>query len=110
MKMKKRLIVCCDGTWQSQNNRVPTNAFKIAQAVKPVVRERGEVTQVLYYDPGIGAIVSQEKQSWFKSAIDTLKKLGGGAFGWWIDEKIVSAYIFLCLNYLPGDEIYLFGY
>lgn len=108
----KRLIVCCDGTWQSQNNKVPTNVFKIAQAVKSTAKKKqGEVAQVLYYDPGIGTIESKEsKQSWLKSAIDTLKKIGGGAFGWWIDEKIESAYIFLCLNYLPGDEIYLFGF
>ena len=37
--MKKRLIVCCDGTWQSQNNQVPTNAFKIAQAIKPKISQ-----------------------------------------------------------------------
>lgn len=108
----KRLIVCCDGTWQSQNNQVPTNVFKIAQAIKSKAQnEQGEIPQILYYDPGIGAVPNQGgTQSLLENMVDTIEKLGGGAFGWWIDEKIESAYIFLCLNYEPGDEIFLFGF
>jgi uncharacterized protein (DUF2235 family) len=34
----------------------------------------------------------------------------GGVTGLGIDQKIQDAYRFLCLNYLPGDEIYLFGF
>lgn len=96
----------------SQNNKVPTNAFKVAQAIKPKAQdEQGEISQILYYDPGIGAVPSGGgTQSLLKNIGDAIEKLGGGAFGWWIDEKIESAYIFLCLNYEPGDEIYLFGF
>lgn len=115
--MKKRLIVCCDGTWQSQDNEVPTNVLKIAQAIEPKGkfedenRQAKEVPQVLYYDQGIGAVSSRGgTQSILKNIGDFIEKLGGGAFGWWIDEKIEEAYIFLCLNYEPGDEIYLFGF
>lgn len=32
----KRLIVCCDGTWQKLASEYPTNVVKIMQAVKPV--------------------------------------------------------------------------
>ena len=109
----KRLIVCCDGTWQSQDNIDPTNVLKIAQAVKPMaVDELGNIIpQVLYYDQGIGVVPSRGgTQSLFKGVGDSIEKLGGGAFGWSIDEKIEEAYIFLCLNYCPGDEIYLFGF
>lgn len=109
--MKKRLVVCCDGTWQSQNNQVPTNVFKIAQAVKQTDEQGSNISQILYYDQGIGAVPNkEEKQSLLKGIGDSIEKLGGGAFGWWIDEKIEGAYIFLCLNYEPGDEIYLFGF
>lgn len=114
---KKRLIVCCDGTWQSQDNEIPTNVLKIAQAIKPKGKFKDEnkqeieIPQVLYYDGGIGAVPSRGgTQSLLKSVGDSIEKLGGGAFGWWIDEKIEEAYIFLCLNYEPGDEIYLFGF
>ncbi|MDJ0593916.1 MAG: DUF2235 domain-containing protein [Pleurocapsa sp. MO_226.B13] len=110
--MKKRLIVCCDGTWQSQDNQVPTNVFKIAQAVKQIDEQNERnIAQILYYDEGIGAVPSRGgTQSFLKGIGDSIEKLGGGAFGWWIDEKIEEAYIFLCLNYEPGDEIYLFGF
>lgn len=109
----KRLVVCCDGTWQNQNNQVPTNVFKIARAVNPSAKELSgtEISQVLYYDGGIGSISQiAETQSPFRNFADWSEKLGGGAFGWGIDEKIEAAYIFLCLNYEPGDEIYLFGF
>ncbi len=109
----KRLIVCCDGTWQSQDNIDPTNVLKIAQVVKPMAKDEqgNNIPQVLYYDQGIGAVSSRGgTQSLLKSVGDSLENLGGGAFGWSIDEKIKEAYIFLCLNYCPGDEIYLFGF
>ena len=127
----KRLVVCCDGTWQSQDNEIPTNVFKIAQAVTPSIghgeetspslsvkqtderenKENNKTHQILYYDQGIGAVPSRGgTQSLLKSVGDSIEKIGGGAFGWWIDEKIEEAYIFLCLNYEPGDEIYLFGF
>ena len=106
----KRLIVCCDGTWQSQDNEVPTNVFKFAQAVEQTA-DRDNIPQILYYDRGIGAVPSRGgTQSPIESIGDSIEKLGGGAFGWWIDEKIEEAYIFLCLNYQPGDEIYLLGF
>ena len=109
----KRLIVCCDGTWQSQNNKAATNVLKIAQAVKTKGEdERGnEIAQILYYDQGIGAVPNYgSKQPFLKNTSEFLQKIGGGAFGWGIDEKIEEAYIFLCLNYEPDDEIYLFGF
>lgn len=108
----KRLVVCCDGTWQSVNNDCPTNVLKIAQAIEPMVTDHqgNTIPQILYYDEGIGAVPDEGKQSFVKNFGDLIEKVGGGAFGWWIDEKIKEAYIFLCLNYCPGDEIYLFGF
>lgn len=91
----KRLIVCCDGTWQKLASSYPTNVVKIAQAVKPVSNDG--TPQSVFYDEGIGTG-------------DQLNKLVGGAFGWGIDKNIQDAYRFLCLNYNQGDEIYLFGF
>ncbi|NER84922.1 MAG: DUF2235 domain-containing protein, partial [Leptolyngbya sp. SIO1D8] len=34
----------------------------------------------------------------------------GGGLGKGIDKNIEDAYLFLCLNYVSGDEIYLFGF
>lgn len=92
----KRLIVCCDGTWQKLTDPYPTNVVKIAQAIKPVASDG--TPQLLYYDEGIG---SEE---------DAAEGFLGGAFGKGIDQNIQDAYRFLCLNYVDGDEIYLFGF
>ncbi len=91
----KRLVVCCDGTWQKLNNPYPTNVVKIAQAIKPIASDG--VHQVVFYDEGIGS----------EGGLDSLL---GGAFGKGIDKNIQDGYRFLCLNYNEGDEIYLFGF
>jgi uncharacterized protein (DUF2235 family) len=91
----KRLVVCCDGTWQDLSKEYPTNVVKMAQAVKT---KDTTIPQIVFYGQGIG------------SGGELLNRVGGGAFGWGIDQNIQDAYRFLCLNYDPGDEIYLFGF
>lgn len=91
----KRLVVCCDGTWQSLDNVYPTNVLKMAQAIGVI--DQSGIHQVVYYDGGVGTGRGANK-------------LTGGAFGLGIDDKIKDAYRFLCLNYAAGDEVYLFGY
>jgi uncharacterized protein (DUF2235 family) len=93
--MKKRLVVCCDGTWQDLSKEYPTNVVKMAQAVKT---GDTSIPQIVFYGQGIG------------SGGEFFNRVGGGAFGWGIDQNIQDAYRFLCLNYDPGDEIYLFGF
>ena len=93
---KKRLIVCCDGTWQDLDCAYPTNVVKLAQAIKN--SDSQGKPQILYYSEGIGSGASK------------FERCMAGAFGWGIDQKIQSAYRFLCSNYEPGDEIYLFGF
>lgn len=91
----KRLVVCCDGTWQRLDNPYPTNVLKLAQAIR-LVGKTG-INQIVHYDNGIGTG-------------DVLDRYGGGAFGWGIDEKIKEAYQFLSFNYSPGDQVFLFGF
>lgn len=90
----KRLIVCCDGTWNKLDAQCPTNVVKIAQVIKPIASDG--LHQIVFYEEGLGT-------QWYD-------KLPGGALGWGIDQNIQNAYRFLCLNYMPGDEIYLFGF
>lgn len=91
----KRLVVCCDGTWQKLDDPYPTNVLKMAQAIR-VVDDQG-IPQIVHYDEGVGTG-------------DMVDKYGGGAFGWGIDEKIQDVYRFLAFNYEEGDQIYLFGF
>jgi uncharacterized protein (DUF2235 family) len=102
--MKRRLIVCSDGTWQDLDKQHPTNVVKMTQAILPIGSDG--MDQIIYYDEGLGTKQINSRES----ISDLLTKLGGGALGLGIDHKIQDAYRFLCLNYQPGDEIYLFGF
>ncbi len=97
----KRLIVCCDGTWQSLESDYPTNVVKIAQAIEP--EDKNGIAQVVFYDAGIGT----EGSTAIQRKID---RIAGGGLGKGIDQNIKDGYRFLSLNYSPGDEIYLFGF
>ncbi len=95
----KRLILCCDGTWnsadQTQNDiPTPTNVFRIAYRV---ARKDGNIPQIVYYGQGVGTG-------------NSLDRFTGGAFGKGVDDNIFDAYRFLIANYEPGDEICLFGF
>jgi uncharacterized protein (DUF2235 family) len=92
----KRLIVCCDGTWQDLSCSYPTNVVKLTQIIEPIASDG--TAQIVYYQSGIGTEHSKSE------------KIGGGIFGWGIDTNIKDAYRFLCLNYQPGDQVYLFGF
>jgi len=90
----KRLAIFCDGTWQKPGLKKQTNVVKLARMVCPECPEG--VTQCVFYDPGVGT--------------KRMMRLWGGAFGKGINGNIAQAYLFLCLNYEPGDEVYLFGF
>lgn len=89
--MNKKIIICCDGTWQSLNSEEPTNVVKLSQACKLTALDG--TSQLLYYQEGIGSNNTFED------------KFLGGAFGRDIDQNIQDAYRFLCLNYVEGDQV-----
>jgi uncharacterized protein (DUF2235 family) len=96
----KKIIVCCDGTWNKPGNKdrgkiVKTNVQKIYEAISS---SNGAMDQVKYYGQGVGTGFSLRDHF-----------LGGGT-GLGIDSNIMDAYKFLMWNYEPGDEIYLFGF
>jgi uncharacterized protein (DUF2235 family) len=92
----KTLIVCCDGTWNSPDQKGgPTNVTKIARAICPE-NDAGEA-QVVYYDEGVGT------GNW-------LDRFLGGAVGIGLARNVQRAYRFLCLNYRPDDRLVLIGF
>ena len=96
----KRLVVCSDGTWNrpdqvDRGQRSPSNVVKIARAVAPVDAEGN--AQVVFYDRGVGTG-------------NFLDRLTGGAFGAGLSANLRDTYRFLVHNFVPGDEIYLFGF
>jgi uncharacterized protein (DUF2235 family) len=110
--MARKLVVCCDGTWNTP--RTETNIYQTYQflskrlgptAVETIEdhgmricrgRDAGGSEVVLYYDEGVGT-------SWFT-------RLAGGGLGIGLSDNVQQAYRFLADNYEPASEIYVFGF
>lgn len=97
----KRLIICCDGTWNKPDQMDrgvmrPTNVVKLARMIMPQTKPEG-ITQQVYYDKGVGTG-------------DVIDKLFGGAFGVGLKHNVIEAYDYLCRHYDAGDEMWLFGF
>ena len=94
----KRIIVCCDGTWNSDDTQTDdTNVALLARSIHGS-QQTGGTLQIVLYLRGVGT-TGLKLESWIE-----------GATGVGVDDNIRSAYQFIAQNYLPGDEIYLFGF
>jgi uncharacterized protein (DUF2235 family) len=94
MPSGKRIVVCCDGTWNKPDQQRPTNVFKASRAVRP---RDGQTPQIVYYARGVGTG-------------NLLDRVTGGAFGHGLSQNIEDAYRFLVMNYEPGDEVFFLGF
>ncbi|KAI1212875.1 uncharacterized protein F4807DRAFT_303343 [Annulohypoxylon truncatum] len=108
--MKKRIVVCCDGTWQNSDNgyvqptssnpiptlQIPSNVTRISRIFKRTCSD--DTFQIVYYQSGVG------------SRSGPIDRVLGGAFGIGIAENIREAYAYICANYVDGDEIVLVGF
>ncbi|GAA1233937.1 MULTISPECIES: DUF2235 domain-containing protein [Streptomyces] len=92
--MAKRLVVCCDGTWNFADQPSKTNVTKLALSVRP--ESAAGMSQRVYYHSGVGT--------------HRREHLRGGAFGVGLSRNIVDAYRFLIELYEPDDELFLFGF
>ncbi|KAL4987963.1 hypothetical protein BDW68DRAFT_100958 [Aspergillus falconensis] len=100
----KRLIVCCDGTWQDSTadaSEPPSNVTRLSRALSrtAVVEENGvrrEIPQIVYYQKGVGTGLGD--------------KYFGGVTGVGLSANVRAAYGFLADNYADGDKIYFFGF
>ncbi|MEW2400811.1 DUF2235 domain-containing protein [Streptomyces sp. NPDC046862] len=92
--MAKRLVVCCDGTWNSADQTSKTNVTKVALSI-PTGPVAGK-DQRVYYHSGVGT------HRW--------ERLRGGAFGVGLSQNVIDAYRFLVETYEPDDELFLFGF
>ncbi|KAF1811720.1 hypothetical protein P152DRAFT_437425 [Eremomyces bilateralis CBS 781.70] len=107
----KKLVVCCDGTWQNSDSgwkkdgifgagrlQTPTNVTLLRDAIMP--EDNQGVLQIVYYQNGIGSNDNVFDQVW------------GGLTSAGISENIREAYAFLVDNFVADndDEIYLVGF
>jgi hypothetical protein len=96
--MNKRLVICCDGTWNRPDTANVTNVEKIARTIETDLTRTGGVQQLVLYLSGVGS------SGYF------VDQVLGGAFGFGLFNNIRAGYRFLALNYDPGDEIFVFGF
>lgn len=99
MAAPKNLAVFCDGTWQHLDQPIPTNVNRLARCVAS--HDAAGTPQVVRYDDGVGVGTG---------ILNEATQLIGGAFGEGLENKVMQAYEFLCLNYTPGDQIFIFGF
>ena len=109
--MARKLVVCCDGTWNTP--RTETNVFRTYRFLRERLGAPAEMVQkdgvrscggraadgsevLLFYDQGVGT-------DWFS-------RLVGGAAGIGLSDNVRDAYHFLGQNFVPGSEIYVFGF
>ncbi|MCR6490796.1 DUF2235 domain-containing protein [Amycolatopsis sp. OK19-0408] len=92
----KRLVICCDGTWNSRSQPAPTNVVKVKDAV--AATDPAGIEQNAYYHEGVGA------------GVGPVGRLAGGAFGWGLSANVQDAYRFVVKHYEPGDELFFFGF
>lgn len=96
----KKLIVFCDGTWNSadqqttNNQPCPTNVARLFEAIT-AEDQRGN-PQLVHYIRGVGTRFGE--------------RISGGGFGYGISDNIKEGYQFICSNYEEGDQIFLFGF
>lgn len=96
---RRRLIVCCDGTWNWPDKRHETNVVRLVRAIKPSAELLNEppISQIVRYHMGVGT--GNVLDHWL-----------GGSTGVGLSSSVKQCYGFLADNYRPGDEILLFGF
>lgn len=94
-----RIAIFCDGTWNDPTMQQPTHVVRLFQ------KTRTSNAQHTRYFEGVG---TGGTEIGFLSK--SLMKLGGGAFGWGLNDNIKHAYAALCEQYEAGDDIFIFGF
>ena len=92
----RRLIVCCDGTWNTAVDETVTNVRRLANALGD--RDTRGRAQLTYYQPGIG------------TEGRLLSRLIGAGTGVGLSRNVLDAYHWLLTRYQVGDRIALFGF
>ncbi|KAF2178493.1 hypothetical protein K469DRAFT_327818 [Zopfia rhizophila CBS 207.26] len=108
-RQRKKFILCFDGTGNKfSGTDADSNILKIYRML-----DRNDDSQFHYYQPGIGTYVVAKSLS-HTSRIDRLKswyaKAKDSAVGTSFDAHVMGGYRFLMRYYIPGDDIYFFGF
>ncbi len=91
----RKLVVLCDGTWNSADSEHTTNVIKVRDALSD---KNGKEVQKYIYDAGVGA-----SGNWLRRCYE-------GATGAGLSKNIRDVYAGLMDEFNKGDQIYLFGF
>jgi hypothetical protein len=95
--MMRRLVMCCDGTWNTLGQLAVTNVRRLYNTLADTAMDGEE--QLKWYRPGVGT-ESGGLAGW----------LLGGVAGVGLSSNVMDAYHWLTTTYRPGDRIALFGF
>ena len=96
----RNIVLCSDGTGNSDTEGRGTNVFKLYEAVD-IHGHRSDATiprQLAFYDDGVG------------TENFGLLKMIGAAFGYGFAQNVRDLYTALVHVYEPGDKLFLFGF
>jgi uncharacterized protein (DUF2235 family) len=90
--MQKRIVIFADGTGNAFTTQ-ESNVWRLYEAL-----DKSQPDQIAYYIEGVGT-----------SSIKVLSALDG-ATGFGVPSNVRELYHFLCRNWKPDDEIFMFGF
>jgi len=90
--MPKRIVIFADGTGNAFTTQ-ESNVWRLYEAL-----DKAHPDQIAYYIKGVGT-----------SSIKVLSALDG-ATGFGVPSNVRELYRFLCRNWAPGDDIFMFGF
>jgi len=97
MTIKRRLVLCLDGTWNNRDSSTNVlHHYSVAKEYIDKIIDGTTATQRTFYHEGVGTT--------------PLDRITGGAFGRGIEENVRDAYNWLVQHYQDGDEVYIFGF
>jgi len=95
---RRKILLFSDGTGNSSGKLFKTNVWRLYEAVDLGPGRDGWPEQIALYNNGVGT-----------STFRPLAMLGG-VFGFGLKSNVLALYKYICRNWMPGDEIYLFGF
>lgn len=98
--MQRNIVICCDGTGNEIKKDL-SNVLKLCRLLKK------NENQIVFYDPGIGTIGTEN--TWMRKTQKIISTFCL-ATGTGLDQNVLRAYRFLVEHYKAGDQIFIFGF
>ena len=99
--MGKTVVICCDGTGNTDTG-VPSNVKRLHELLL-----FDPARQIPTYHRGVGTDPRRPGENWFRYHHAHLMQL---CFGEGVSEALTALYATLVAQYEPGDRIFLFGF